>query len=385
MMSSVLASVAVVMCMSATDGTAEFRSAKAVWPAGREREMNVQVAFRAVVRPVAGERVTLRLTASSLYRATVNGRFVGHGPARGPHGWFRVDEWDLTPLLADGENVVGLEVAGYNSNSFYLLDVPSFLQAEVSAGSRVLASTAGEGTPFEAAIVTQRVQKVQRYSFQRPFSEVYRLAPVWDRWRLDPRAAFEKVACAVLESPALLPRRVPYPTFDRRPLVWHVAEGRLETGREVKEPWKDRSLTGIGERLKGYPESELATIPSLELQTVGNATRTSVDQAISANARLRLGTNSYHIVDFGTNLTGFLGAKVTCRQKTRLFLTFDEVLAGDDVSFKRLACVNIVAYELEPGVYEFKFVVDGEWICCPHAPKVTNGLGAQNSVVEVKK
>ena len=50
---------------------------------------------------------------------------------------------------------------------------------------------------------------------------------------------------------------------------------------------------------------------------------------------------------------------------------------GEDVFVTRL--------DLEPGVYEFKFVVDGEWICCPHSPKVTNGLGAQNSVVEVKK
>ena len=82
-------------------------------------------------------------------------------------------------------NVVAFEVAGYNANSYYLLDQPSFLQAEVVAGGKVLASTDGSGAPFDATILKERVQKVQRYSFQRPFSEVYRLAPGYDRWRTD--------------------------------------------------------------------------------------------------------------------------------------------------------------------------------------------------------
>ncbi len=59
-------------------------------------------------------------------------------------------------------------------------------------------------------------------------------------------------------------------------------------------------------------------------------------------------------MDFGRNLTGFIGAKVTCRSKTRLFLTFDEILSKDDVDFKRLGCVNIIAYELQPGTYELE-------------------------------
>ena len=85
-------------------------------------------------------------------------------------------------------NVVAFEVAGYNINSFYLLDQPSFLQAEVVAGDEVLAATGEDGKPFEAGVLGERVQKVQRYSFQRTFSEVYRLAPGSNRWRSDPTA-----------------------------------------------------------------------------------------------------------------------------------------------------------------------------------------------------
>jgi hypothetical protein len=64
-----------------------------------------------------------------------------------------------------------------------------------------------------------------------------------------------------------------------------------------------------------------------------------------------LKANSYHTLDFGVNLSGFIGARITVRTRTRLFLTFDEILSGGDVDFERLGCVNIVLYELEPGAY----------------------------------
>ena len=51
------------------------------------------------------------------------------------------------------------------------LALPSFLQAEVVAGANVLTSTAGRGRRFEAGKINERIQKVQRYSFQRPFQE----------------------------------------------------------------------------------------------------------------------------------------------------------------------------------------------------------------------
>ncbi len=111
-----------------------FQVAKPVWPKGRETEMNLSVGFRAVFEPPRGKPVLLRAAASTLYRFFVNGEFKGCGPARGPHGYYRVDEWDLTRDLSAGTNVVAIEVAGYNINSFYILNQPSFLQAEIVCG-----------------------------------------------------------------------------------------------------------------------------------------------------------------------------------------------------------------------------------------------------------
>ena len=40
---------------------------------------------------------------------------------------------------------------------------------------------------------------------------------------------------------------------------------------------------------------------------------------------------------------------------------------------------------LTPGRYEYKFIVDGQWVNDPHcAEKAPDGYGAQNSVVEIR-
>jgi len=328
-----------------------FRSAKPLWPAGREAEMNLLVGFRAVVAAPAAQNAVLRVAASTLYRASVNGSFLGHGPARGPHGYYRVDEWDLSGKLAAGQNVVAIEVAGYNCNSYYLLDQPSFLQAEIVADGKVLASTGGEGVPFTAAVLEHRVQKVQRYSFQRPFIEYYRLQPDTDRWLREPAAPWPVADCQVLPEKKLLPRHVLAPEFAVIPPVRHVSQGRTERRETVPQLWKDRSLVNVGPKLKGYPESELAVVPSIELQHLTSTQTAVLDQPHVAEDKIQLSENTYHILDLGANLTGFVGGHVACAKKTRLTLIFDEILSGTDVDFKRLGCVNAVSYELEPGDY----------------------------------
>ena len=48
------------------------------------------------------------------------------------------------------------------------------------------------------------------------------------------------------------------------------------------------------------------------------------------------------------------------------------------------ACGAFVSeIDLEPGRYEYKFLVDDEWTCCETAPRVVNCYGSENNVVEV--
>ncbi len=321
-----------------------------MWIAGKELEKNLLAGFRAEFASQGDSPVVLRITASTLYRAYLNGNFLGHGPARGPHGFFRIDELDLRKLLRPGSNLLAIEVAGYNVNSYYFPQHPSFLQAEVVQQGKVLVST-GSGNGFRSAVLPCRVQKVQRYSFQRTFSEVYRLEPGWDRWRSDAGQSFGGADLAVQPAKKYLPRGVAYPRFETRSPVRLVSSGVVEQAPLPAKPWRDRALTDIGPTLGGFAEQELEFVPSMDLQKLKSKQSAGTGRPMDVREVLRLPAQSYAIVDFGVNLTGFPGATVRCRQDIRLYLTFDEILTSGDVDFKRLNCVNAIVFDLVPGEY----------------------------------
>ncbi len=332
-----------------------FSSAKPIWVTGRESEMNMFVGFRAVFAAKSSDSARLRITACNLYRVYVNGEFAGCGPVAGPHEYYRVDEWDLSGRLVEGENLIAIEAAGYNVNSFYLLDLPAFVQAEVIGNGNVLASTAGEGAAFEAVILSHRLPKVPRYSFQRTFSEVYRLREGFDDWRKKTNGFFVTEPCQITEPKKLLPRHVSYPGFELRSPALHVAEGTFE---KIELPpdqvWKNPSLNRIGPEFKGFIESELEAIPSLELQSYQNKTAVVLNVPHVPGCPLSLSANSWHILEFSKNLTGFIGLRVTCSEPTRFFVTFDEILRDGDVDFKRMSSINILAVEIPKGTFELE-------------------------------
>jgi len=333
-----------------------FHTAKPIWPVGRETEMNLSVGFRAVFEAPVNKRATLRITGSSLYRIYLNGEFLGHGPARAGHGYYRVDEIELGGRLIEGVNVIAVEVAGYNINSYYLLDQPAFLQAEIVSEGKVLVSTGGEGVCLKAIVLDHRVQKVQRYSFQRTFIEYYRLKPGFDGWLLRDYQKQSGVKVGVLPVREFLPRRVPCSNFYKRSPLVSYSEGKIERAQNPKELWKGRALRKISDELKGYKESELEVIPSLDLQKIRFVDAQGLNTSYSSTDPILLGDNSWRILDFGRNLSGFIGATLCCKKPTKLYLIFDEILSENDVNFRRMGCVNIITYELDPGTYKVETI-----------------------------
>jgi len=326
-----------------------FTAAKPIWPQGKELDLNLTTGIRAVFdKPETGD-VTLRVTASSVYRAWVNGAFAGYGPARGPKGWHRVDEWNITPLLRPGKNVVAVEAAGYNTNSYYLFDQPSFIQAEVIAGAAVLAATGAE-PPFQARLLTERIQKVERYSFQRPYAEAYRLTPGYDAWRRDPAAPFASEPMAVCEPKQLLPRGVTMPDFGLRPALNIIA-----TGSTKEEDHKPQSMTKVGKDMKGFAEDQIEAWPSVEMRNRPTSDITKKIAPLEPAAALQLPAGGFAVLDLGVNYSGFIGATITCEKPTRLLIAFDEILTdAADVDARRLGCVNVISCDLAPGTYDFE-------------------------------
>lgn len=187
-----------------------FDKAVPVWADGRSEEVNVYLTFRSLVKGDDVREAIVRLAASTDYRLTVNGEFVSHGPCVAAHGFYRVDVCDITSLLHCGDNIVAIEVAGYNVPSYYLLDQPSFLQAEVVADGNVVAFT-GDDT-FAAYELKQR-HNSRKLSFQRSTAEEYTLAPDWRDCLTNISWTGQSVVLVPQETKVLLPRGVAQPDY----------------------------------------------------------------------------------------------------------------------------------------------------------------------------
>ena len=345
--------------------TISMNLAKPIWARNLQEKMNVTMGFRSVFGKPQDKPVILRVAASTIYRIWLNGKFLGHGPARAAHGFYRVDEWNLDDKLAEGQNLLAIEVAGYNANSYYLIDQPSFLQAEITAGSKTIVATVpseeqgnlGEDViPFAATILNYRVQKVRRFSFQRPFMESYRISPDSQRWLLDlaaPPAAVETEECA---AKTLLKRRVPYADFAVQTPDRIVASGRVVLLDNPPKPTMGREMTNIGPKLKGFPISELETTPTLDLQRFESRNVRQLDRRYDGNHELKLSANDFTILEFKKNYTGMLGTTIACNKPARLWFLFDEVLSAGDVNCKRLGCANMIEFMCKPGTYSVETI-----------------------------
>lgn len=318
-----------------------FIRAVPVWEAGTELEMNRNLYFTAVV---PGRRhALLRIAAHTRFQLFANGRFVAAGPARAGHGWYRVDEYEIGALLQNDRNVVCILCAGYNCNSYAYLDEPSFLCCEITDGDELLAAT-GDGS-FAARPCTQRVQKVQRYSFQRPFVESWRLDTEYDRVLLDPDFTAGSAEPVPTARKKFMEREVPYSAYDFVPVRESLDRGSVVASRPEK-PFSDRAIDDISQRLKGFAR------PELEELTMAEAERWVPDHAdrrVLPGCDADLAADSYMTFRLPKNLTGFLEMRVTAEQDVCLMVTFDEVYNHGEVDYKRMGCSNVLVWRLAAG------------------------------------
>ena len=115
--------------------------------------------------------VKLSIAAVDFYRLTVNGEFIGFGPARTAKGYGRVDEYDLSSIEArkDGKNEIIIEVAGYYCKSLSTVRQHSYFCAELTENGVPVKYT---GRDFECFDDARVLRKVERYSVQRHFGEI---------------------------------------------------------------------------------------------------------------------------------------------------------------------------------------------------------------------
>lgn len=114
-----------------------FQKAVPVWKADKEKELHSRCAFFTTFKKV--ENAELIITGANIYKVYLNGIFLCMGPARSAHEYFRVDRIPLRNLCK--QNTLFIEAVAYNTKSYYQLDEPGFIQAEICSNGRVVAWT----------------------------------------------------------------------------------------------------------------------------------------------------------------------------------------------------------------------------------------------------
>ena len=317
-----------------------FIKARPVWEQGTEKVINRSLALCTKIA-YQGEKTVLALAAHCSFTVLLDGKIIAHGPARAGHGYYRADELVLSDLMSEGEHDLCIKVAGYNVNSFHYLDKPSFVCAELRVNGEVVAYTDAQCVGFAALGVDERVQKVQRYSFQRHLVECYDLAP-------DVKRA--PVTLALTEEKAFICRDVPYGDVEELYPAAVFATGTVSYD-ETRPVYSNREVTKIYDEFFGYPVDELEigthVAPSL---MVFSEPKT---YSIGADC-IPVCAETYVDVDMGVNYTGIFEFELEVCGKGELYVLFDEILLGGQLNCFRNGTSNIVLCRAENGSYKVR-------------------------------
>lgn len=309
-----------------------FRFAKPIFPKGKEKEMNTFAAFRTVVGSLKDTK--LSLAAYTFYQLYVNGEFVAFGPARTAKGYARVDVIDLDKYSIDGENEIVIGVIGYNCRTLSTVYQSSFLTAELSSGEEVIAYT---GRDFESFLPSCHVQKTERYSVQRHFTEVWDYAG-GKTWTDDS----DKCEYAVLDALTYIDRVAPYPYYEDVDVDAAAVVGELSYDGSVTPKKRNYSFQP-NEYWGTYTREEVG----LYFEWVQYQKQTPTFREVELP--LKLAGASYALFDFKKLETGFIGLSATASADTKINIAFSEYIEGETFTYTDMHVQNVVTVSVGKG------------------------------------
>lgn len=327
---------------------------KKIWASGYEKTMNCTLGF-SIRLPEKCNELKLKLAASNTFRVFVNDKFIFHGPRRTAHNYSLISNIDLQPYLLETDNYLTVEVASYHINTFYTLDEDPFFCAEIYEGNSLIA----DSDNFACFLLDDRIQKVQRYSPQRPFVEVY---SKYDKEKLYyGRSEYLPVNTVTVEGNKLLEAQTPKCDLRDNDFCKVIETGNVSFN-ETEGPLADRLFTADDPRRKGFNFSNCEVKLSSEaLRMVYNS-----DEKVS-DSTLRV--NRYILFDYGRNITGFPELYLKVEETATVYFIFDELLWDELYEQKQYigqiepqkalplifcrekGCCNVIKWELTPGSY----------------------------------
>ncbi len=303
-----------------------FKCALPVWEEGKDKEMNYNLVFRSVVGNCKDAYIAI--TASSMYQMFINGVLVSEGPARAGHGYYRVDEIDISKHLTNEKNIICIYVDGYYVENYYLIKQPSFLCAEIVSGGNVIAATGGVG--FEAKYHEDRIREAVRYSFQRTFVEAYRVGENFREFETNPNAVFSPINLSVTDEKKFIERGVALAKYDECDASTVISRGKAVFTDTCDKPFRS-----------GYavPSSDTRAFENIRVHIfdeIRKGTYTCTSTKEEDASCIELSAYEYAICKMPTEKSGFIRFDITAEADTEIIVHFDEVLKDGDVTPERL-------------------------------------------------
>ena len=311
-----------------------FKSAIPVFAKGKEGSLNYPLTLFAEISSLRD--TTLFISAFSFYRLYINGVFVCAGPARAARGYARVDSIELGKYNTEGKNSIEIQIAGYNCGSLSTARQTSFVVCELRNSENVLLYT---GRDFEGYFDFRRVQKVERYSFQRHFSEIWRVS---DK---DFRILSQKVELVpATNTPKYIPRHVPMPAFDVAKADAYVSKGEFAFDAEL--PYRDKRYSiAMYDEWGVFDESELVSKPCLWVQRQAKNKREG-----SSKFPVVLHKGEYVTVDMERIECGYICINGKAITSSDVVVGYSELCDPSDFQFTNINCHNVIEYFIEDGV-----------------------------------
>lgn len=319
-----------------------FDLAKPIWGKGRVNELNSSLFFRTEIE--SSRNIVVNITANNFYRIYLDGKFYAYGPSRDAHNYYRVDKYKIS-FEKKGTHVLVIEVSGYNCNSFYSLNTEPFLQCEIrNDNGKVLKATSRD---FDVFVNETRIRKVTRFSYQRAFSESYRIDSNLKDFLKGKFSPYQKLDVEVLDDKQLEERIVNYPKYKKKKFL--PIEKGISFIDENKKIYEDRYQ--FLDFLKIYPQNEW------EIDSNKNASQLSFK--LSDNDFPLLKENDFVTYSYKRSLTGFIHLRVDVSKDCLLYVIFDEMNIPEKdnpeligISFCRNTTHNCITYSLKKGVYD---------------------------------
>lgn len=311
-----------------------FKLAKPIWEKDKDKELNYSLLFE--VKAPKSSNAILRIAGNNTYRIFINGSFVYYGPARAGRGYYRVDELSIEKWLTQDENTITVLSMGYYCYNYQFIRQPAFLCAEIESEGKVISHTGDNN--WKAYSYPEKIQKVQRYSGQRTFAEVYDYRN--SNGDLLSSNGRQQAEIMVSEDKNFIVREISYPDFDRE-----AVSAVFDQGKAVKiKPEKYFYPNLYDNPLQSYPKDEIKYLSVHMGQEID-----TVCEKASGELPLSLSENSYACLEMKSNTTGLIEIELYCNCDTDIYLTFDELLTNNKINLIRNKTSNIVIYRLKGG------------------------------------